>query len=268
MKRKLDISFVLGVFTSSILVWIYLYQLIIETTTDSPTDLSLFYLGLAHYVSFLSVLFSFVLLFRYGMQQALKASDTAQLVRFNKLTDIFQQMGFVFWAPMVVLSVSAIFFSEAFATADGGSLNDTVGLIVGALFCLGFFVFFLKFNLFDFFKKMPWQSPSVLLIGFFAYIFIMACSAVGVKVTVEKPFYKNDEVVRFQVLRKGYIFLPHVNHVKFNFIDTIKPTLDYSYFINLKKYPNLNQAVIQVEYESQGLATVKRKYVYLGVTPE
>lgn len=268
MKRKLDISFVLGIFTSSVLVWLYLYQLIIDITTDSPADLSILYLGAAHYISFLCLLFSFILLFRYGMEHALPAAELAKLQRFNKLADGFQQLAFMFWAPMLGLSITSVFFAEAFSDTEGGQLNDVIGYFLGLVFCIVFFVFILKLNLFAFISKVRWYGFILLFSGLFAYVFLLSGAASGVKVTVEKPFYRKDEVVRFQVLRKGYIFLPHVKHILFNFYDTVKPSVDYTYYINLKKYPDLSSSVVQIEYESQGLGTVKRKYVYLGVTPE
>jgi hypothetical protein len=53
--------------------------------------------------------------------------------------------------------------------------------------------------------------------------------------SVEKAFYKADEVVRFQVKRKDYILLPQISLVDYNLMDTLKEDYETTYEINTKQ---------------------------------
>jgi len=66
--KQPDFAFQFGIFTSCVVLWIYLYSQIVDLTTRDPVNASLFYLGFTHYISFLCLLFSFIIVLRHCLK--------------------------------------------------------------------------------------------------------------------------------------------------------------------------------------------------------
>ena len=265
-KNKIDITFILGVFTSSIIVWIYLYDIIIDLTTSEPASISLLYLVFSHYVSFLSVLFSFILLLRHCLEISLEEYEINRLKQFQKIANFCQRSLFAVWAPMFVFCITALVSQNMFSNSKFDFLQEIGGFLVGALLCILFFFVVLKINIFSLLSKAGLIhliiSPILILI----YSSLLSIFSADVKYKVEKDFYHKNEIARFEIKRKGYFLLPTINSVLYNFSDSLQENSESSYFVYLNKDSTNTYSLIEVTYSPQIFEFSMRKYFYINKT--
>lgn len=266
MKNRIDITFVLGVFTSAVVVWIYLYDTIVDLTTADPAAISLLYLGMSHYFSFLSVLFSFILLVRHCLEISLEPYEIKRLRRFDKVADFSQKTLFSVWAPMFVFCVTALLTQNIFSGSRFDFLQEHGGLILGAILCILFFLLILRINIFIFLIKAGWKSIGFSFILFFAYITLLSLFSADVVYKVEKDFYHKTEIARFEVKRKGYILLPSVKNVLYNFHDTLKENSSDVYFADLSKDSITMMSLVEVTFLPQVFDLPMKKYLHINKT--
>jgi hypothetical protein len=253
------------VFTSAVIVWIYLYNTIIGLTTSEPAALSLLYLGISHYFSFLSVLFSFILLLRHCLEVSLEQFEINRLKRFSKLADYSQRVLFSVWGPMFVFSITALLSQNMFSGSKFDFLQENGGFIVGAGLCILFFQF-LGINIFKLLLKVGWMQVALSSVLPFFYMLLLAMFSADIQYKVEKDFYQKNEIARFEVKRKGYIFLPYINYVLYNFYDTLRENSDNAYFVDLNKDSTSERSLVEVTYSPQLFDFAMRKYIYINKT--
>lgn len=266
MKNKVDITFILGVFTSAVIIWIYLYNTIIDLTTSDPTAISLLYLGISHYFSFLSVLFSFILLLRHCLEVSLEQYEINKLKKFQRLADFSQRALFSVWGPMFVFCITALLSQNIFSGSKSDFLREKGGFIVGATLCVLFFLFVLKINIFKLLLKTGCMHFTLAPILFLFYMALLSMFSADIQFKVEKDFYQKNEIARFEVKRKGYIFLPYIKHVLYNFYDTLQENSQNVYFVDLSKDAISDESLIEVTYLPQIFEFPLRKYLYINRT--
>lgn len=266
VNNKIDITFILGVFTSSIIVWIYLYNIIIDLTTSEPASISLLYLVFSHYVSFLSVLFSFVLLLRHCLEISHEQHEINRLKQFQKIANFSQRALFAVWAPMFVFCITALVSQNMFSNSKFDFLQEIGGFIVRALLCILFFFVVLKINIFSLLSKAGLIHLSISPILILIYSFLLSIFSADVKYKVEKDFYHKNEIARFEIKRKGYFFLPAINSVLYNFSDSLQENSESAYFVYLNKDSANTYSLIEVTYSPQIFEFSMRKYFYINKT--
>lgn len=266
-KRKLDISLIIGVFSSSIVLWFFLYSTIIDLTTEEPAALSLIYLGFAHYLSFLCVLYSFILMLDNGLEIGLEELEYNKLKKFKSIANHSRRVLFSLWGLMFIFSITSLLSKNIFVNSKYRFLEENVGFILGIVLCILFFAT-VGINVFRLIIKMNiWllvATPILVII----YTTFLSLSSADIKYKVEKDFYENTDTVHFEIKRKGYIFLPQIKYVLYNFGDTLKEYTDGTYYIELGKYIDTRQSLVEITYSPQAFGNDFRKYIYINKTPK
>ncbi|MBW0179190.1 hypothetical protein [Sediminibacterium sp.] len=266
-NNRLDTSLIFGVFTSSIILWFFLYSTIVDLTTEDPASLALLYLGLAHYLSFACIILSFIVMLNNGLQIGLEDHEYNRLKKFQKIAYKSKGILFSVWGIMFILSVTSLVSHSFFASFKTKFLMESGGLILGIIICISFFIL-LRINILRLIMKInPWvliTTPFLLTI----YFITLSVFAADIKYKVEKEFYTINEIAHFEVKRKGYILLPQIKYVLYNFHDTLKEYSDGTYFIELNKDTSLKQSLVEITYSPQMLENDFRKYIYINKSPK
>lgn len=270
MDRKYDLGILLGIFSSSVAIWYYLYKLIIEKTYYEPASVSLIYLGVIHFVSFLCVLFSFILLIDYSYSSLIFDTNTFAANRLEKIAKYSRMYLFALWAPMLIFCIVSMVAINAFTNSDSRFWNEFGGFLISLVVTIILFYLIIGKAIFKGFANLPkvhFFIPS-LFIGIFFHAIILSFYSANIKFSIEKEFYKEDEVVRFSVERQGYIALPQINHVLYNFSDTLHSFSEETYCIDLKKWIGFENSVIEITYTPQVFCIPQKRYFYVRKTPQ
>jgi len=270
MAKQPDLSFQFGVFSSCAVIWIYLYGQIVDLTTQDPVNASLLYLGFAHYVSFLCCVFSFITLLSQLFKLSLGTIEYNKLIRFRALATYCQKILFLTWGPMFIFSITSLFTVNIFYSSTHKFLQEGGGFLVGGILSIIFFWLILRINIWRMAGMVKvWHVFTYFLIGP-VYCLSLSNYAADVVFTLEKPFYKEGEIERFQLKRKGYIFLPQIITVDHNFADTLSESFETTYEINPKILSDTTSQLsgVEVIYRPQFIPIDQRRYFYIPQTKD
>ena len=268
MKKKeivdIDIRFLFALFTSFIGMWIYLFNYIINLGTEDPSNLLLISYAILHYTIFLFLGSVIILVFYKGLSYTDSADDFLQ---DSKIMDIINNnKSFVLkWWPF--------FFFSALLTIIFTLLLSTIPVWVVLLsYIIAFLLYIPIIGSNRLLKKQTFKVNFKFLFCafflFFIYVPFMSIISSDVKITTEKEFYKTDDVLRLEVKRKGYMFLPEIDTILLNrcpLSENTKETLSFQ--MSEKCYHNNFSNYIIVKYSPQFFFK-KEKYQTIKITKE
>jgi hypothetical protein len=261
-KGKPDLGLYLGIFTTSVGVWYYLFNYIVTLTTDHPADISLPTLGFSHWLVLLVVLLSFVLL----VNETSTLAEIKMTTRRSKLTAFCRKFLFSLWGPILFFALISFFCTKLIPENKNGTFVGGIIFWIVSLLAYWIFQFLLGVNISQFIKE---KSPFYWLLAFscIPYSVLVPFMAAGVTFKTEKEFYKRGEIIRFAARPKGYIFLPQIDELDYCG-DTIRNGhSEEAHYIDLQKNLALPGGdFIQVSYTPQILPVSRRDFFLLNIT--
>ncbi|UTN05156.1 hypothetical protein L0669_04435 [Flavobacterium bizetiae] len=260
-KEKIDISMQFVIFTTTIAIWIYLYDKIVELTTNQPTNDSLLILSVCHYLSFICIFLSFIILTNKTFN--LKKSNYFDHTKFNDFSILSHKILFSLWAPMFVFSLISILsvnFSGNIIFKYQSPLVLLFSLIITGLF----FKIILGIQYIKIIQNINIKSLWIflsLVSFYFLYVSTLVLHSSSIDFKTDKEFYQDNDIVKLQIKPRGYIFLPRIEKVAYNInYENFKKDSDHTYSLNLKKHPNNGWSIIEIVYESQIFNIIKKDY--------
>lgn len=270
MKNKIDLGILLTIATTSAGLWFYLLNYITDVSESEPANRQLVVMGFVHWALFLMAVLSIIAIYVRGLLEL----DLNQPFKgkISKLDTQIEKLIMGYWFP-------SIYFTGIFLVAN--IFNDnakTLSLSFYVVLSLGFIIFITGlFFLGGKGLKLGFlvRSTIYLLITLgvfgFLYIVLMGETFSNAKVVTDKQFYSRKDIVKGTVIRTGYIFLPNVELVQFQFWDTVSNTNNYSDIsINLALIDSAQfngmSNYISVTTKSQMLGIVREKDHYLNIS--
>lgn len=197
-------------------------------------------------------------------------ANYSRLSKFDKIANDFEKMLYLFWGPMFIFCMSSLFTVNLFSSAQIKILREDGGFIIGLLSAI-LLLTILRLNIFVILSHIKLRYIVVFIVVAFFYPLLMSNFAADVIFTTDKAFYKATDVERFQLKRKGYIFLPQIDNVVHNVLDTIKE--DYQ-FNNYAIVPRKMQdtitklSLVEVEFTPQFIRVRQKKSFDIPKTHE
>lgn len=266
-KERFDISLLLVVFTTTIAIWLYLFETIVTLTTNQPTNNFLFTLNLFHFLSFLCITFSFVIL----VTKCLNAIEVSkkQTIRLNQIAEKCQKYLFSLWGILLLFSIISFLSTNFFLKV---SFNYQFTLITFTSLILTFIIlssFGIKIKIIaNELSKIHLKYYITIITIYILYFPVAVLLSSGINFKSEKEFYTQNEIIRMEIKPRGYIFLPRIEKVNYGFrFKDAKHGSRNCYYVNLKEYDGNEEAVIEVTYKLQILGIQKKDYFYLNLSP-
>lgn len=269
IKEKLDLRFLLPVFTSTVGLFIFLTYKIIDLTTLEPTNDYLISLSICHYLSFICAFLVFIVLANQGMQHA--SIDKRFELLITKRADSAQKKLLLFWPFLLTYSVVSLVCESLFSSFDleirsaGSSILSIFLTIIIIKISLGITAKLLV----NMFNSISIKQIVFFVIGYIVFVSIAVLSTSGVWFESDKKFYTQNETVRIMVKPKGYVFLPYIKKVDYALsIEPIATGSDHSYYFDLKDYGSNTTSLVEVIYETQIFEVEKVSYFDINVLPK
>jgi hypothetical protein len=267
MKVKLDLGLLLTIMTTSIGLWIYILKTIISLSTEDPVSSQLFPLSFIHFLLFLLSISSIFSVYLKGLEEVNISSVLKTRVRLINASLISFMLQL--WFPSFIL----VFF----VMVDSYFLSDSgrAGFLFWSICFLGFvvlimvWIFIGRKNFKELLRAVKIQYLLLLVFGTYAYITCMSEIFSDISIKTDKDFYVATDTIRCSIKRSGYILLPEVKNVRFEFSFTIWPHSSKFYenlSIPLSKFTNVNNLnYVTVNYESQLFSFSKEKNHFINI---
>ena len=266
-KENFDISLLLVVFTTTIAIWLYLFETIVTLTTNQPTNDLLFTLNSFHFLSFLCIFFSFIILVAKCLN-AIKVSKR-QTIRLNQIAEKCQKYLFSLWGILLLFSIISLLVTNFFLKVNFKYQFTLIAITSIILTFIILSLFGIKIKIIaNELQKIHCKYYITIIIMYLLYFPIIVLLSSGVSFKTEKEFYTENDIIRMEVKPRGYIFLPRIEKVNYGFqIKDAKHGSKNCYYVNLKEYNDNIEAIIEVTYELQILRIQKKDYYFLNVSP-
>ncbi|MBD3584072.1 hypothetical protein [Flavobacterium selenitireducens] len=269
IKEKLDLRFLLPVFTSTIGIFIYLHFRIVEITTLEPANDYLLILSVCHYLSAICSILVFVVLTNEGLNYL--NIDKRLIIPVLKSRESAQRNLLFFWPFLLVYSLASLVSISVFSSFDFET-KQTLAITLSIIISILIIKFFLGIGIKLIAKMMSiisFKSIIVFFLGYLIFIPIEVLSSSGIIVESDKKIYKQTDVVNLLIKPKGYIFRPRIENVNYGLtFDTIKRGSDYVYYFDLKDYDSLTVPLVQTKYTLQIFESKYEHYFDLNVSPK
>jgi len=201
-----------------------------------------------------------------GLEIGLEEIEYKKLKRFQNIANHCRGVLFSLWGLMFIFSITSLLSKNIFLNSKFRFLEENGGFILGIVLCILFFAM-VGINVFRLITKMNiWLLLATPILVIF-YTALLSVSSADINYNVEKDFYQNTDTVHFEIKRKGYIFLPEIKYVLYNFGDTLKEYSEGTYYIDLGKYIDTRESLIEITYSPQIFGNKFRKYIYINKTP-
>lgn len=222
LKSKINpkIELIFTILTASLGLWIYLLNLIINEGESNPANRFLVYLSVIHYLIFIVLLVSLVLMYTSGLSKI--KSDENKYSKLKSTHEFLNFHLFKWWLPILMLSIIFLAYGLIFDVYIDNNIGVYIILIIVIITIL--------FSIYKLFKISPKSSKSrnksyksvlYIVFGYFFYFILMSSLFSNVEIETNKNYYIKSDKVLFLIKRSGYILLPDVKKIRFRNVNTI-----------------------------------------------
>lgn len=261
-NRKDEISELIVILTSSVSIWFYLYNLIIDESSKNHYNDSVLGYSVSHFLVFVNSLVSLIILYNKTLSNS--SLEKKHLINITKISEKLENYLYSLWLPITFLSlINVALYNFNFNIQFKFIL--IFNLLLSTFITILFFSILLNFN----FKKIHEivrNSIRMTILGiflsYFFYLPLMILISSNVEIELKNNINKPDEDILFIVNRKGYIYLPYLESIKYdNKTKTIEKGSDSAYKIDKRNLQNVTYSFLEIEIKHQMTNKRIKKYI-------
>ncbi|TAK63896.1 MAG: hypothetical protein EPO24_03710 [Bacteroidetes bacterium] len=265
-KTLPGIELLFGILTSVIALWYVILIRIFDVSLENPASYSLMALGIAHYLVFIIISISSLILWIKTISFVSTRNINQSVQNFA-----FEASSFVlrWWLPIALIAITTLAISFILEYSE----NPSIILYISVFFILSILLgaaYIIHGSLREFSDQEHTGVFFVLFILCMPYITGMSIIFSDVNIFTDKQFYDFEDTIKISVKPNGYIFNPSIRNVYFNF-DNSRPLYHNQTEISfsLMEYHSGNSYsnYLSVEFEPQIFDYLKRKDFSIRIAP-
>jgi hypothetical protein len=251
-NKKDEISELIVILTSSVSIWFYLYNLIIEESSKNQFNDAVLGYSVSHFLIFVNSIVSLIILYKKTLSNS--SLEKKHFININKISEKLENYLYSLWFPITFLSlINVALYNFNFNIHFKFIL--LFNLILSIFITILFFSFLLNFN-FKKIVKIVIDSMRMTILGlslsYFFYLPFMILISSNVEIELKNDINKSNEDIIFIVKRKGYIFLPYLESIKYNNkTKVVEKGSDNAYKIDKRNLQSDTHSLLEIEIKQQ-----------------
>lgn len=261
-NKKEEISELIVILTSSVSIWFYLYNLIIDESSKNLYNDSVLGYSVSHFLVFVNSIVSLIIL--YNKTLSTSNLEKKHLINISKISEKLENYLYSLWLPITFLSlINVALYNFNFNIHYKFIL--IFNLLLSTLITILFFSFLLNFKFKKIYKIIR-DSLRIAFLGlflsYFFYLPLMILISSNVEIKLKNDINKTDEDILLIVNRKGYIFLPYLESIKYNNkTKIVEKGSDSAYKIDKRNLKNVTYSFLEIEIRHQMTNKKIKKYI-------